>query len=134
MSVPPCVSLTYSISRPTSATDGRNPIEAATVDAAAQIGHYFLGHALAVFDFVGADPLINDARHVLDWFARTRTTRFTCRVLLTVEAAAELLSISRTMMFALIKTGEIVSVRVGRLRKAGRPWTVERWLTHWLDE
>jgi len=26
-----------------------------------------------------------------------------------------------------------VSVRVGRLRKAGRPWTVERWLTHWLE-
>jgi excisionase family DNA binding protein len=39
------------------------------------------------------------------------------RVLLTVEAAADLLSISRTMMFALIKTGEIVSVRVGRLRR-----------------
>jgi hypothetical protein len=55
------------------------PIEAATVDAAAQIGHYFLGHALAVFDLMGADPLINDARHVLDWFARTRTTRFTRR-------------------------------------------------------
>jgi excisionase family DNA binding protein len=39
------------------------------------------------------------------------------RVLLTVEAAAEQLSISRTMMFALIKAGEVTSVRVGRLRR-----------------
>ena len=39
------------------------------------------------------------------------------RLLLTVEAAAELLSISRTRMYALIKAGEVVSVRVGRLRR-----------------
>jgi excisionase family DNA binding protein len=39
------------------------------------------------------------------------------RVLLTVEAAAEQLSISRTMMFALLKAGEVTSVRVGRLRR-----------------
>jgi excisionase family DNA binding protein len=41
----------------------------------------------------------------------------TPRVLLTVEAAADQLSISRTRMYALIKTGEITSVRVGRLRR-----------------
>jgi len=39
------------------------------------------------------------------------------RVLLTVEAAADRLSISRTRLYALIKTGEITSVRVGRLRR-----------------
>lgn len=39
------------------------------------------------------------------------------RVLLTVEAAAERLSISRTRMYALIKSGEVTSVRVGRLRR-----------------
>jgi excisionase family DNA binding protein len=39
------------------------------------------------------------------------------RVLLTVEAAAERLSISRTRMYALIKSGEVISVRVGRLRR-----------------
>lgn len=39
------------------------------------------------------------------------------RLLITVEAAAELLSISRTRMYALIKTGEVTSVRVGRLRR-----------------
>lgn len=39
------------------------------------------------------------------------------RVLLSVEAAAEQLSISRTRVYALIKTGDLVSVRVGRLRR-----------------
>lgn len=34
-----------------------------------------------------------------------------------VEAAAELLSISRTRVFALIKAGEIRSSRIGRLRR-----------------
>jgi excisionase family DNA binding protein len=39
------------------------------------------------------------------------------RLLLTVEAAAERLSISRTRMYALIKSGDVASVRVGRLRR-----------------
>jgi excisionase family DNA binding protein len=39
------------------------------------------------------------------------------RTLLTVEAAAAQLSIGRTTMYALIKAGEIFSVRVGHLRR-----------------
>lgn len=39
------------------------------------------------------------------------------RVLLTVEEAAEYLRIGRTRMFALVRTGEIESVRIGRLRR-----------------
>ena len=39
------------------------------------------------------------------------------RTLLSVEAAATQLSIGRTTMYALIKTGAIESVRVGRLRR-----------------
>ena len=39
------------------------------------------------------------------------------RTLLSVEAAATQLSIGRTTMYALIKTGTIESVRVGRLRR-----------------
>jgi len=37
--------------------------------------------------------------------------------LLTVEAAATHLSIGRTTMYALIKTGAITSIRIGRLRR-----------------
>jgi excisionase family DNA binding protein len=39
------------------------------------------------------------------------------RVLLTVEEAAEQLGIGRTLAYALIRNGEIESVRIGRLRR-----------------
>ncbi len=39
------------------------------------------------------------------------------RVLLSVEEAADQLSLSRTRLYALIKSGAIESVRVGRLRR-----------------
>lgn len=39
------------------------------------------------------------------------------RTLLTVEEAAEWLGIGRTSTFALIKSGEIRSVQIGRLRR-----------------
>jgi replicative DNA helicase len=43
------------------------------------VGHYFLGHALAVFDQMGADPTLDDARVVLNWVARTGRRAFTRR-------------------------------------------------------
>ena len=39
------------------------------------------------------------------------------RTLLSVEDAARRLSLGRTTMFGLIHTGEILSVRIGRLRR-----------------
>jgi excisionase family DNA binding protein len=39
------------------------------------------------------------------------------RVLLTIEEAAELLHIGKTKTYALVKTGEIESVLIGRLRR-----------------
>lgn len=64
--------------------DGRTrPIDAGTVEAAARIGHYYTAHALAVFDMMGADPTVDDARVVLDWIARTRPERFSKRELFT---------------------------------------------------
>lgn len=39
------------------------------------------------------------------------------RVLFTVEQAAERLSLGRTSVYALLKTGRLQSVRIGRLRR-----------------
>lgn len=48
----------------------------------------------------------------------TAQPRFdTTLILLTVEEAARRLSIGRTKMFALIRTGEVETVPVGRLRR-----------------
>ncbi len=41
----------------------------------------------------------------------------TIRLLLTVEQAADQLGIGRTLMYALVKDGEIESVHIGRLRR-----------------
>ncbi|WP_322777720.1 helix-turn-helix domain-containing protein [Frankia sp. Cas4] len=46
------------------------------------------------------------------------------RVLLTVEEAADRLRIGRTTLYGLIGAGQIVSVRIGRLRRL-RPVDVE---------
>jgi excisionase family DNA binding protein len=42
------------------------------------------------------------------------------RIVLTVEEAAELLGIGRTLMYALVAAGEVESVRIGRLRRIPR--------------
>jgi excisionase family DNA binding protein len=47
----------------------------------------------------------------------TPTPGSTPRVLLRVEEAAERLAISRTLIFAYLKSGAIESVKVGRLRR-----------------
>jgi excisionase family DNA binding protein len=39
------------------------------------------------------------------------------RLLLTVEAAAELLSVGRTTVYELVATGELASVKIGRSRR-----------------
>lgn len=42
------------------------------------------------------------------------------RIVLTVEEAAELLGIGRTLMYALVAAGEVESVQIGRLRRIPR--------------
>lgn len=54
-----------------------------TVEAAARLGDYYLAHALAVFDLMDADPVLEGARTILDWITRTGRTRFTRRELFT---------------------------------------------------
>lgn len=41
----------------------------------------------------------------------------TVRLLLSVEEAADQLGIGRTLMYALVKDGEVESVHIGRLRR-----------------
>lgn len=42
------------------------------------------------------------------------------RILLTVEEAGQLLGIGRTKTYALVKSGELESVQIGRLRRVPR--------------
>jgi replicative DNA helicase len=62
------------------------PVDLATIERAATLGIYFAEHALAAFDAMGADPLVDDARYVLDWIERQRAERFTKRELFSAVA------------------------------------------------
>jgi replicative DNA helicase len=55
------------------------PISADTFAAAVRLAGYLVEHARAVFDLMGADPRVEDARWLLDWIARTNRTQFTRR-------------------------------------------------------
>jgi replicative DNA helicase len=55
------------------------PIGADTLAGAARLADYLVDHARAVFDLMGADPRVDDARWLLDWIARTNRTQFSRR-------------------------------------------------------
>lgn len=55
------------------------------------------------------------------------------RLLLTVPEAARRLGIGRTLMYELISTGQIASVRVGRLRRV-RPTDLEAYANSLVAE
>jgi hypothetical protein len=59
------------------------PVEPETMHAVVAIARYLTDHALAVFDLMGADPALADARYLLDWIERTDAERFTRRELFT---------------------------------------------------
>jgi hypothetical protein len=60
-------------------TGFEKPITGPTMVAAINIGRYFISHAIAVFDLMGADPHLGGARRILDWLAKGNRTMFTKR-------------------------------------------------------
>ncbi len=55
------------------------PISADTFAGAIRLADYLIEHARAVFDLMGADPRVDDARWLLDWISRTNRTQFSRR-------------------------------------------------------
>jgi len=55
------------------------PITADTLARAATLGRYFAAHALAAFDDMGADPVVEEARVVLAWLRKHAAPRITKR-------------------------------------------------------
>lgn len=56
-----------------------SPVGVDAFEPATQIGRYFLGHALATFDLMGADPVLEQARRALDWMVKQERPWFTQR-------------------------------------------------------
>jgi hypothetical protein len=55
------------------------PIGAETFAGAVRLADDLIEHARAVFDLMGADPRVDDARWLLDWVSRTNRTQFSRR-------------------------------------------------------
>jgi hypothetical protein len=55
------------------------PISADTLAGAVRLADYLVEHARAVFDLMGADPRVDDARWLLDWITRSGQTQLTRR-------------------------------------------------------
>jgi replicative DNA helicase len=55
------------------------PIGAESFAAAIRLADYLIEHARAVFDLMGADSRLDDARWLLDWISRTNRTQFSRR-------------------------------------------------------
>jgi replicative DNA helicase len=55
------------------------PVDADILAGAIRLAGYLTDHALAVFDLMGADPRVDDARWLLDWIGRTGRQQFTRR-------------------------------------------------------
>jgi hypothetical protein len=56
-------------------------IDGETMGRAIRIGHYLISHAHAAFDEMGADPTVDEARHLLAWINRRGVDTFTRREL-----------------------------------------------------
>jgi replicative DNA helicase len=59
--------------------DWARPVDAETFAGAIRLAGYLTDHALAVFDLMGADPRVDDARWLLDWISRTDQVQFSRR-------------------------------------------------------
>ena len=55
------------------------PISADIFAGAVRLADYLIEHARAVFDLMGADPRVDDARWLLDWISRTGQSYFSRR-------------------------------------------------------
>jgi replicative DNA helicase len=55
------------------------PISRDTFTGAIRLADYLIDHARAVFDLMGADPRVDDARWLLDWISRSDRSQFSRR-------------------------------------------------------
>lgn len=55
------------------------PISGSTMRSAVRIGEYLIPHARAAFALMGADPVVEDAKFVLNWIVRKEREAFSER-------------------------------------------------------
>jgi excisionase family DNA binding protein len=73
-----------------------------------------------------------DRRQVTEAAGAERTDEFGGRLLLTPEAGAYAIGVSRAQMYKLLTSGEIASIKIGRLRRVPVA-ALRRWIAEQVD-
>ncbi|MBF6046384.1 DUF3987 domain-containing protein [Streptomyces sp. NRRL B-1677] len=99
------------------------PVTEKTMSAAIELGEYYTAHALAVFDVMGADPIISRARSVLDALRDNEWEDVSRRDLFTVLSRTEVPTVAdlEPALALLEDHGYLRSYQPERTGKRGRP-------------
>ncbi|MER5197768.1 YfjI family protein [Streptomyces sp. NPDC002755] len=100
-----------------------HPVTEATMRAAIELGEYYTAHALAVFDAMGADPVIGRARSVLDALRDNRWEDVSRRDVFTALSRSEVPTVAdlEPALALLEDHGYLRSYQPERTGKRGRP-------------
>ena len=98
------------------------PVGPETLARAICLGEFLASHALAVYRYVGADPVEADAQKVLDWILRKQVERFTVRdVYQCLKGTFRTMSDLRPPLDTLTQLGHIAREKAPRAKTRGRP-------------
>ncbi|MET7603934.1 YfjI family protein [Streptomyces avermitilis] len=100
-----------------------HPVPEATMRAAIELGEYYTAHALAVFDVMGADPVLSRARSVLEALKENRWEDVSRRDVFTVLSRSEVPTVTdlEPALALLEDHGYLRSYQPERTGKRGRP-------------
>lgn len=100
-----------------------HPVTEATMNAAIELGEYYTAHALAVFDAMGADPVMGRARSVLDALRDNGWEDVSRRDVFTVLSRSEVPTVAdlEPALALLEDHGYLRSYQPERTGKRGRP-------------
>lgn len=97
-------------------------ISAEVMRDAIVIGEYLINHALAVFDLMGADPMIDNAHHLLDWICSRNISQFSGRdVHQALRGRFRSMASLRPVLDMLLKHGYLVVETPSPAHGRGRP-------------
>lgn len=101
-----------------------DPIAAGTLARAVRLGQYCIPHAKAAFATMGADPVVEEARHLLQWITRTGEPTFTKRSCFNgVRGRFHRVEAIEPGLRLLVEHGYIREQEADIPRRAGRPST-----------